>query len=182
MKWKYKSAHLRTTEKSSGLSLVVSVICFGKKEPDDITEIQNTTQMAETTGSQNDVWEKSMWTPASRGTECITGEPAREDNRGHTREGLRVEPTLCARRRKCLSPQCTWAHVSHFQGLPGGAGGKEHACQCRRPKRHGFDPYLGKTSWRRAQQPTPVFLPGESHGQRSLVGHSPWGHKEADVT
>ena len=46
--------------------------------------------------------------------------------------------------------------------------------QCRRP---GFDPWVGKISWRRKGQPTPVFLPGKSHGQRSLVGSSPWGHK-----
>ena len=38
------------------------------------------------------------------------------------------------------------------------------------------------TPWRRAWHPTPVFLPGESHGQRSLVGYSPWGHKELDTT
>ena len=37
-------------------------------------------------------------------------------------------------------------------------------------------------SGRRKWQPTPVFLPGKSHGQRSLVGYSPWGHKELDVT
>ena len=37
-------------------------------------------------------------------------------------------------------------------------------------------------SWRRKWQPTPVFLPGESHGQRSLVGYSPWGRKESDTT
>ena len=37
-------------------------------------------------------------------------------------------------------------------------------------------------SWRRKWQPTPVFLPGESHGQRSLEGYSPWGHKELDTT
>ena len=36
--------------------------------------------------------------------------------------------------------------------------------------------------WRRKWQPTPIFLPGESHGQRSLVGYSPWGHKESDTT
>ena len=36
--------------------------------------------------------------------------------------------------------------------------------------------------WRRARQPTPAFLPGESHGQRSLVGYSPWSHKESDTT
>ena len=57
--------------------------------------------------------------------------------------------------------------------------GKEHTCQCRRRE---FDPWVGKIPWRRAWQPTPVFLPGESHGQRSLVGYSAWGHKELDVT
>ena len=40
----------------------------------------------------------------------------------------------------------------------------------------------GKIPWRRAWQPTPVFLPGKSHGQRSLAGYSPWGHKESDTT
>ena len=48
--------------------------------------------------------------------------------------------------------------------------------------RPGFDPWLGKISWRREWQPTPVFWPGEFHGQRSLVGYSPWGHKESDTT
>ena len=51
------------------------------------------------------------------------------------------------------------------QGFPGSASVKEPACQCRR---RGFDPWGGKILWRRAWQPTSVFLPGESHGQRSL--------------
>ena len=42
--------------------------------------------------------------------------------------------------------------------------------------------WVRKIPWRRAWQPTPVFLPGESHGQRSLEGWSPWGHKESDTT
>ena len=50
---------------------------------------------------------------------------------------------------------------------------KEPACQCRRWKRHKFDSQVGKIPWRRARQPIPVFLPGESHGQRSLVGYRP---------
>ena len=41
---------------------------------------------------------------------------------------------------------------------------------------------VGKLPWRRAWQPTPVFFPGESHGQRSLVGYNPWGRKESDTT
>ena len=46
----------------------------------------------------------------------------------------------------------------------------------------GFDPWVGKIPWRRKRQPTPVFLPGESHGQRSLAGCRPWGHIELDTT
>ena len=53
-------------------------------------------------------------------------------------------------------------------GFPGGARGKEPYCQCRRRKRCGFDLWVGKIPWRKAWQPTPVFLSGESHGQRSL--------------
>ena len=67
-------------------------------------------------------------------------------------------------------------------GLPGRASGKELSCQCRRHKRLGLDPWVGKIPWRRAWQPSPVFLPRESYGQRSLVGYSPWGRKESDTT
>ena len=59
------------------------------------------------------------------------------------------------------------------KGLPGGISGKEAICQCRRCKRHGFDLWIRKIPWRRAWQPTPVFVPGESRGQRNLVGYSP---------
>ena len=45
-----------------------------------------------------------------------------------------------------------------------------------------FDPWVRKTPWRRKWQPTPVVLPGKFHGQRSLVGYSPWGREESDMT
>ena len=61
-------------------------------------------------------------------------------------------------------------------GCPCGASGKESACQCKRGKRHGFDPWVGKIPCRRKLQPIPVYLPGKSHGQRSLVN---W--KESDM-
>ena len=67
-------------------------------------------------------------------------------------------------------------------GFPDGVSGEELFCQFRRLQRLRFDPWVGKILWRRASQPTPVFLPGESHGQRSLVGYSLWGHKESDTT
>ena len=65
--------------------------------------------------------------------------------------------------------------------LQSGTSGKEPSCQCKRHKRHGFNSCLGKILWRRKWQPTPVFLPGEPHGQRSLAEY-PWGCKESDTT
>ena len=67
-------------------------------------------------------------------------------------------------------------------GFPGGAGGKEPACQCRRHRRHRFYPWVGKSLCSKTWQPTLVFLPEESHGQRSLAGYGPQGHKELDMT
>ena len=58
---------------------------------------------------------------------------------------------------------------------PGDSSGKEPACQSRRQKRCRFDPWVGKIPWRRSWQPIPVFLPGESHGQRSLLGYKSIG-------
>ena len=55
----------------------------------------------------------------------------------------------------------------------GGTKSREPACQCRRHERGGFDPWVGKIPWRRAWQPTPVFLPGESYEQ----SYRPWDHK-----
>ena len=63
----------------------------------------------------------------------------------------------------------------------GGAVVKNPPAKCRRRERRGSSPGVGKTPWRRKWQPTPVFLPGKSHGQRSLVGYSPGGHKELDA-
>ena len=60
-----------------------------------------------------------------------------------------------------------------YVGFPGGASGKEPTSQCRRCKRSGFDPSVRKIPWSRAWQPMPVFLSGESHGQRSLAGYDP---------
>ena len=65
--------------------------------------------------------------------------------------------------------------------LKGGTSGTLLPMQVRR-KRRGFDPWVGKIPWSGAWQPTPVFLPGESRGERSLVGYSPWGRTESDTT
>ena len=87
-------------------------------------------------------------------------------------------------------PLDTWCLISDSRnrgywgqiwGFPGGASGKEPACQGKRHKRWVWS--LGhEDPWRWKCQPTPVFLPGKFHGQRSLVGYSPWGLKELDTT
>ena len=64
--------------------------------------------------------------------------------------------------------------VSNILGFPGG--------QCKRRRKHRFDPWVGKISWRRKWQPTPVFLPGKPHGWKSLLGCSPWGCEESYTT
>ena len=76
-------------------------------------------------------------------------------------------------------PPITQSTRNGFFSIHGGSDGKEPACQCRRC---GLDPWMGKIPWKREWFPTPIFLPGEVHGQRSLAGYSPWGHKELDVT
>ena len=63
-------------------------------------------------------------------------------------------------------------------GLPWWLRGIESGCQCRR---HRFDPQVTKIPWRRKWKLTPVFLPGKSHGQRSLAGCSPWGGRKLDT-
>jgi len=67
-------------------------------------------------------------------------------------------------------------------GLFRWCSGEEPVCRLRRHKRHEFDPWVGKISWRRKWQPTIVFLTGKFHGQMSLAGYSPWGCKESDMT
>ena len=72
--------------------------------------------------------------------------------------------------------------INMLSGLTRWRSGKESACQCRRLKRCQFDPWVGKFSWSGKWQPSPVSLPGEFHGQRSLGCYSSWGHKELDMT
>ena len=84
-----------------------------------------------------------------------------------------------------------WPKVTHTEhhshctrvflkrGFPGDSAVRNLPARYRRCK---FSPWVGKIPWRRKWQPTPVVLPGKSHGQRSLEGPSPWGHRELDTT
>ena len=73
-------------------------------------------------------------------------------------------------------------HSVEWEGLHRWLSGKESDCQCGSQRRHWFDPWVEKIPWRRKWQPTPVFLPAKSRGYRRLVGYSPWGCKESDMS
>ena len=64
-------------------------------------------------------------------------------------------------------------------GFPSDRVVKNPPCHCRR---HRFHPWVGRFPWGSKRQPAPVFLPGKFHGHKSLVGYSPWGHKESEMT
>ena len=93
--------------------------------------------------------------------------------------------TLCNVFKVCLS--CRWIRISFlyyywtiYVCFPGGSAVKNltaNACQDRRWE---FEPWVRKIPWRRAWQPTPVFLCGESHGQRNMEGYNPWGCIESE--
>ena len=90
-------------------------------------------------------------------------------------EALQFLFTFCTLHDVCGSHPITWRACQVapvVKNPPANAG----------DKRCGFNPWVGKIPWRRAWQPTPVFMSGESHGQKILVGYSPWGHKELDKT
>ena len=94
-------------------------------------------------------------------------------------KGLMKARVPKAHRSPALEPEAAFNTVSPPLWLPRWLSGKESACQCRR---RGPDSRVGNSPWRRKWQPTPVFLPGKSRGQRSPEGYSPWGHKESDMT
>ena len=78
---------------------------------------------------------------------------------------------------------CKASHIiRQLNNKNSNANGKEPICHCRRHKRQGFNPWAGKMPWRRSWQPTPAFLPGESHGWKSLENYSLWTGKESDMT
>ena len=101
-----------------------------------------------------------------------------------TASTYRAENWECSGQPRTMKNCSTWLSnvLLVIPGFPGGTSGKEPTYPCRRPERHGFDPWVRKVSWRRAWQLTPVFLPEESHGQGSLADYSPWGCKESDTT
>ena len=101
---------------------------------------------------------------SSREVCCTRQDGIPPDRRGRVRGASRSQP------QPSLFGPKTCACI-----LPRGCKQQRICLRWRRRRRPGLDPWVGKIPWRRKWQPTPVFLPGESHGQRSLAGRSPWG-------
>ena len=109
----------------------------------------------------------------NRGQEIWVSKMHRSEHRWSTNH-ISGNSVICEDFLWLYFPQVLYCMDIVNKGLPRYLSDKEFICQCRR---HQFDPRSGKISWRRKWQPIPVFLPGKSHGQKSLVGYSPWSHK-----
>ena len=123
------------------------------------------------------VWSASFWGNRQWGRKCYLSTMTMDPGAcPYLKIRHSSKPCLCRlyETNSILSPLV----LIIIQGFPGGSDGK-WAMQCRRPR---FDPWVGKIPWRQKWQPTPVLLPGKFHGQRSIVGYSPWVHKELDWT
>ena len=108
--------------------------------------------------------------PAYLGTQDTRSQPHPSPTRWETQDGV----VICVSRTSEAK-----SGASLVLGFPKlGAQQRTHL-NCRRPR---FNPWVRKIPWRREWQPTPIFLPGDLHGQRSLVGYSPQGHNELDTT
>ena len=112
------------------------------------------------------------------------------DSRTHVLQHLSRHPALrraCGRlflpvRHLYLSPTSRWL-LPDLVFIPRASLVAQGIhLQCRRHRRRGFNTWVRKIPWRRKWPPAPVFLPGESHGQRRLMGYSPWGRKQSDMT
>ena len=124
-------------------------------------------------------WPSRLSIPALTCLRPVQFQQPRKRSRGG-QSGCELEIVLGATGKCCIwspSTVTSWRKlynrlvgISSFSRLPWWLSGKESSCQCRR---HGFDPWIEMIAWRREWRPTPVFLPGEFHGQRSLVGYSP---------
>jgi len=87
---------------------------------------------------------------------------------------LTTSPVILQAKEAASSRECSFAPAGASRAV---LVGKNPPASIRRRYRRGFHPWVGKLPWRRPWQLTPVFLPGESHGQKSLRGYSPWGQR-----
>ena len=127
---------------------------------------------------------------------CNVGNPGLIPGWGRSSGEGNGKPLQCSCLEKSMDRRAGWATVHGVEkswtwlsditiiitGVNSGPGGKESACQCRRCRSHGFDPWVGKIPWRRKWKPTPVVLAWRIPWTEEPVGYSPWGHRESHTT
>ena len=132
------------------------------------------------------------WKTKNRSTKWScnsTPEPIPKENHNSKRY---MHPSVhCSTVYNSQDTEATWMSIDrgmdkedvvYTYSLPRWHNRKASACQCKRHKRPSFYPWVRKMPWWRKWQPEAVFLPGKSHGQRSLANYNPWGHKELNIT
>ena len=148
--------------------LMLKLQCFGylmwRTDP-----LEKTLMLGKIEGRRRRGWERMRWFDGIINSVDMNWIKLQEMVKDREAWGVAVHGVA-----KSQTRQSDWTTVAKSAELPQWFGSKEAACQHRRPR---FDPWVRKIPWRRKWQPTPVFLPGESHRQRILVGYSPWSHK-----
>ena len=138
--------------------------------------LKKTLMLGKIEGKRRRVWQRMRWLDGI--TDSMNMSLSKPQEMVKNKEAWRAAVYEVSKSQTWLS---NWTKY-HLLGFAGGTDSKRSAFQYRRGKRCGFDPWFGEIPWRREWLPTPVFLPWEFHGQRSLTGYSPWDHQEPYMT
>ena len=135
-----------------------------------VNSLEKTLVMEKNEGKRRE-WQRMRWLYSI--TDSMDMSLSKLQKTVKDRKACRAAVHGVARSQTQLSDWTTKKQQIVICGLPSGTSGKEPACQCRRYKKCALESWVRKIPWRRVWQPTPVFLPGKWHGQRSLAAYGP---------